>query len=638
MRKKPAAPDIAMAEPVDLADQKDFEKAARRPRARRPKQTPTDTPKSQPEAATQAPEAMPQDSGYFDAADGLCFTARRWNEKDERFDYETSWICGPIKVLFRARNLDGTGWRLILEIVDRDDARREITIMDAEIGGQDGQWFRALADAGLKIHPKKRAELAYYLLIESDAAPRAYAVEKTGWTRDSYVLPHRTIGASAQPILFQGQDRTAAFAEAGTAEAWREHIGKACTGNSRLILAATAGLASTLQPFSGMADSGGFHYYGHSSVGKTTALAVGASIFGPPAAYISTWRNTGNATEGTAAKHNHGLLCLDEIREANEKEIGTIIMMLGNGTGKGRMKDTAVMRERLTWLLLWLSTGEHAMTHYMEAANIKPDAGMMVRQLDIPADAGKGLGLFADLHGAADARTFAETLRHHCDTYHGSIGIAWLEHVVAHLEELKRDLPGEVAAMVKAIQPAGAESQVLRALRRFALLAVAGEYATQWGLTGWPAGEAIAGIKTCAAAWLHQRGGAENLEERRQVERLREFLSRFATSRFTPWDTIGNDRSPGKNDVVGLSRAAEKQEPKDDGTGEITRIEFYITPEGWAEIFKGMDPAAAARTLADKGMLKVDPTGKPYVREYLPGMGRRRCYRPVATFFQIGEE
>jgi putative DNA primase/helicase len=212
-------------------------------------------------------------------------------------------------------------------------------------------------------------------------------------------------------------------------------------------------------------------------------------------------------------------------------------MMLGNGTGKGRMKDTAVMRERLTWLLLWLSTGEHGMQHYMEAWQHQ------ARRRHDGAATGhsrrrrQGLGLFADLHGATDARTFAETLRHHCDTYHGSIGIAWLEHVTAHLEELKRDLPGEVAAMVKAIQPAGAESQVLRALRRFALLAVAGEYATQWGLTGWPAGEAIAGIKTCAAAWLHQRGGAENLEERRQVERLREFLSRFATSRFTPWDT-----------------------------------------------------------------------------------------------------
>lgn len=637
MRRKPASPEIDMAEPVDLADQKDFEKAARRPRARRPKQTPAVTPQSQPEAAIAAPEAMPQASGYFVDESGLCFVAARWNPKEKRMDYAPAeWICAPFKVLFRARNLDGTGWRLILEIQDRDGARREITIMDAEIGGQDGQWFRTLADAGLKIHPKKRAELAHYLLIESDAAPRAWAVEKTGWTRDSYVLPHRTIGASAQPILFQGQDRTAAFAEAGTAEAWREHVGKACIGNSRLILAATAGLAATLLPWSGMADSGGFHYYGHSSVGKTTALAVGASIFGPPAAYISTWRNTGNATEGTAAKHNHGLLCLDEIREANEKEIGTILLMLGNGTGKGRMKDTAVMRERLTWLLLWLSTGEHGMQHYMEAANIKPDAGMMVRQLDIPADAGKGLGLFADLHGAADARTFAETLRHHCDTYHGSIGIAWLEHVVAHLEELKRDLPGEVAAMVKAIQPAGAESQVLRALRRFALLAVAGEYATQWGLTGWPAGEAIAGIKTCAAAWLHQRGGAENLEERRQVERLREFLSRHSSSRFSPWDRVGDDRAPGKNDVVGLTRAVEV--PRDDGQGTTICTEFYITPEGWGEIYKGMDPAAAAHTLAGKGMLMTDKAGKPYVREYLPGMGQRRCYRPVPKFFQMGEE
>jgi hypothetical protein len=63
-----------------------------------------------------------------------------------------------------------------------------------------------------------------------------------------------------------------------------------------------------------------------------------------------------------------------------------------------------------------------------------------------------------------------------------------------------------------------------------------------------------------------------------------------------------------------------------------------FTPEGWQEIYKGMDPAAAAHTLAGKGMLMTDKAGKPYVREYLPGMGRRRCYRPVPKFFQMGEE
>lgn len=636
MAKKPATPATGPSEPVGMAEQTEFERAARKPRSRRATPAPADPPATSPAPATAAPETTPTDSGYFVDDAGLHYIAQRWNAKARRMEYAPAeWICGPLRVKHRARLLDGTGWRLILDIADRDGARREVTLLDAEVGGPDGQWARALADAGLKIHPRKRGELAHYLLLETDAAPRAWVVEKTGWHGKCYVMPHRSIGDGAQPILFQGQDPAAAFSEAGTAEGWRETVGTACIGNSRLILAASAAFASVLLPLSGLPDSGGFHIYGKSSTGKTTALAVAASIFGLPAAYVSTWRATGNAHESTAARHNHGLLCLDEIREAAEKEIGAILLMLGNGAGKGRLRDTAVLRERLTWLLIWLSTGEHAMSHYLESAGLKPDAGMAVRQLDIPADAGQGFGLFEHLHGHPDARSFAEALRRQCDATHGAVGVAWLEFAARHLDELCRDLPGEVAALAKSLQPDGAESQVLRALRRFALLAIAGEYATRWGFTGWPEGAAIAAIRACVAAWLEQRGGAENLEERRMVERLREFLSRHALSRFAAWDRVGDDRAPGKSDVVGLIRAIET--PRDDGQGTTIVHEFFIHAEGWAEIYRGMDARAAAHALARRGLLMTDKDGKPYRREYLPGQGQRRCYRPVATFFQIVE-
>ena len=71
-----------------------------------------------------------------------------------------------------------------------------------------------------------------------------------------------------------------------------------------------------------------------------------------------------------------------------EQQAGASVMMLANQMNKGRMSDAANLKRRITWQLLWLSTGEHAMSHYMEAANLKPDPGMEVRQLDIPANAG----------------------------------------------------------------------------------------------------------------------------------------------------------------------------------------------------------------------------------------------------------
>lgn len=617
--------------PADVKAQAAFEKGRRRDKKAKPKPTPTPVEKNAPGAAPSTSKTDPaKEAGFFDDDQGLWHISTR-TTKEGTVCLPAVWVCAPIRVKFRARGLDGLGWRFIIEIVDRDGNEREVTLLDSEIGGQDGQWHRALADAGLRIHPKRRGELAQYLLMDCDKAERARVVETTGLHGDCYVMPHRTIGAAPEPIIYQGQDRTAAYGESGTEAEWRDHVGGLCAGNSRLILSACAALAAPLLPLSGVNESGGWHLFGSSSLGKTTALRVASSINGLPASRMQTWRNTGNAIEGTAAKHNHALLCLDEIREAAEKEIGLIVMMLANGSGKGRMKDTAVLRERLTWLLLWLSTGEHGLLHYMEAAGTKPDAGMEVRQLDIPADAGAGFGLFEELHGHKDARAFAENLRTVCDKYHGAVGIAWLERVAANLDEIRRDLPVEVARVALDLMPDKSESQVMRAVRRFALLAVAGEYATKWSLTGWKPGESTTGIRKCVEAWIARRGGAGNLEKRRQVERLREFLGKHWAGRFVAWDRAADSHAPGKDGVVGLRQSIPSRGANDESS---TVWRYYITAEGWREIYTGMDPVAAAHTLADLGLLVKDgKSGKPYTRQYLPGLGRQRCYVPVESFF-----
>lgn len=612
--------------PAAMREHKAFENGRQRGKKAKPKPTPTPAEKNAAEAAPATAKADPtKEAGFILDDQGLWYIGSR-STKEGTVYLPAVWVCARIRVKWRMRGFDGLGWRFIVEIRDRDGNVREVTLLDSEIGGQDGAWHKAMADAGLRIHPKRRGELAQFLLMDCDDAERARGVETTGWFGNVFVMPHRTIGTAPEPVIYQGQDRTAAYGESGTPEEWREHVGRLCAGNSRLILCVGSALAATLLPFSSSPEGGGVNLEGNSSIGKTTGLSVACSVSGPPASYMQSWRNTGSAIEGTAAKHNHRLLCLDEIREASEREIGQTVMMLANGAGKGRMRDTTVMRERLTWLLLWLSTGEHGLLHYMESAGLKPDPGMQVRQLDIPADAGAKHGLFEKLHGHKDARAFAENLRTACDQYHGAVGIAWLEHVAQHLDEIRRDLPGEVARVALDLMPDKSESQVMRAVRRFALLAVAGEYATKWNLTGWKPGESIDGIRKCVQAWIVRRGGAGNLEERRQVERLREFLGKHWSGRFVAWDRAKDSHAPGKDGVVGLR--------KEDG--EVWR--YYITAEGWREIYTGMDPVAAAHTLARLGLLVKAGDGKPYTRHHLPGLGRQRCYVPVENFFWPEED
>lgn len=604
-------------EVASLDQQKGFEKARRRTRKTGNGKDAT-TAAAAPAPSTPPEKADPQQqAGYFMDADGLWFIGK----KGDAF-LPAAWVCAPFRVRYRARGIDGLGWRVVLVITDRDGAERDVILLDADIGGQDGGWHRALSDAGLKIHPRRRGELGQYLLMECDGAPRARGVEKTGLFGNAFVLHDRTIGRSGEPFIYMGADRAGVFSVSGTADDWRQHVGRYAPGNARMILAICSSLAAPLLPMSGIGESGGFHLFGLSSGGKTTLARVAASAWALPADYLTTWRNTSNATEGTAAKFNHFLLGLDEIREAAERDLQATIMMLGNGRGKARMTDRATLRESMTWLLLWLSTGEYATEHYLESIGVKADPGMAIRQVDIPADAGKNLGVFETVHGMRTAKALAEHLRQACDDYHGAIGVDWLEYITANIETIRRDLPGHVTGMVDnlAKDHAAAESQVLRALRRFALLAVAGERASHAGLTGWAPGVATAGVRACMNAWLEHRGGGENLEKRRFVQRLEEFLSKHWSGRFVVWDRANDSHAPGKDGVVGLRREI-------DGDWH-----FYITAPGWVEIYRGMDPVAAAHTLAEAKLLELDSNGRPNRREYLPGYGRVRCYQPVPAF------
>ena len=65
-----------------------------------------------------------------------------------------------------------------------------------------------------------------------------------------------------------------------------------------------------------------------------------------------------------------------------------------------------------------------------------------------------------------------------------------------------------MAAIEPQLVPEAALGQVQRVRRRFALVAVAGELASETGITGWPKGEAIDAARAVFNAWLMVRPGS----------------------------------------------------------------------------------------------------------------------------------
>jgi uncharacterized protein (DUF927 family) len=169
----------------------------------------------------------------------------------------------------------------------------------------------------------------------------------------------------------------------------------------------------------------------------------------------------------------------------------------------------------------------------MAQAGKRTDAGQEIRMADIPADAGAGMGAFECLHGRKTPAAFTEELEANMCKYYGAIGAAWLRCIVNDVATLPGILNAKIRGFVEEVVPAGASGQVMRVARRFALVAVAGELATRYGLTGWREGESDTAAKKCFAAWLDEFGGAAgNREERVIFSQVKAYLETHASSRF----------------------------------------------------------------------------------------------------------
>lgn len=342
-------------------------------------------------------------------------------------------------------------------------------------------------------------------------------------------------------IVLQTEDSTlSGYEQAGTLEAWRELVAQPCAGNSRLILGICAAFAAPLlTPLNQQSFT--IHIRGASSIGKTSTQWVGKSVAGSPQS-MHTWRATASALESIAAFHNDNLLCLDEIGEAEVKDVGTTAYMLNNGQGKLRQTRNITLRPLLRWRLVCLSSGERTLADMMAQGNQRMQAGQAVRVIDLPADAGKGFGLFERLpEGVRSGREFADQIKAATHQQHGTA-------LRAYLRQLVQDLPKHLATVRNYREqfkenylPVGADSQVGRVADSFATLAAAGELATDFGLTGWREGEAGEGVALCFHAWIEARGGTGNKEEADILAHVRRHFQADGAAKYTFIHTKARD-------------------------------------------------------------------------------------------------
>jgi putative DNA primase/helicase len=123
---------------------------------------------------------------------------------------------------------------------------------------------------------------------------------------------------------------------------------------------------------------------------------------------------------------------------------------------------------------------------------------------------------------------------------------------------------------------------------RFALVAVAGELATEFGILPWNTGDATKAADICFAAWLEDRGHLGLAEDEKVITALRSYIGAYQMSRFLNLD----DREARIfGEMVGYKRS------------EGGRMDFYILPEQMAKILPGLNVKNAMKVIDKRGFL-----------------------------------
>lgn len=321
------------------------------------------------------------------------------------------------------------------------------------------------------------------------------------------------------------------YEQVGTLAEWCTKVSHLCRGNHRLIFAISTSFAAPLLYH--LEQQGfGVNFRGASSIGKTTILRAAKSVIGDHE-YIRTWRATASALESVAAQHNDNVLFLDEMGEADPREIGATAYMLANGQGKLRQTRNITLRPALTWRLIYLSTGEVSLADMLAQVKQKVKAGQAVRVIDLPADAGQGLGIFDVLpEGFSSGAEFADYLKEATKRYHGLALVVFLNSLTADLDTHKQTLQTLRAEWLQEYLPDGADSQVKRVAASFATIAAGGELATDFGITDWEAGDAGAAAAVCFQSWVQQRGGLGNQEEADILKHVKNHFEEHGSAKY----------------------------------------------------------------------------------------------------------
>src|SRR5215472_14341281 len=329
-------------------------------------------------------------------------------------DPDAVWVCAPVRIVARTSDDAHNSHGLLLRWSNIDGAEHTWPMPLRLVHAEGNVIAAELQDAGLRCGTSRAAhEYLKHFLGAVRVNRRVRCVDRAGWHGSAYVLPNGAVfGADELEMQSEHAVSVETYAAHCTLVEWKQQVARYAIGNDRLTLSVSAAFAPPLLEIVN-APSGGLHFYGQSQIGKTTLQQCAASVWGPAelGMQVRSWRATSNGLEGTAAERCDGLLPLDETNQVEPHDVIAVVYMLANQQGKVRANRSGVAIPPVMWRLLFISSGEKTIAATLAEVRKRLPAGAEVRLLNVPADAGAGMGVWQHLHGLPNGAALTDHLR-----------------------------------------------------------------------------------------------------------------------------------------------------------------------------------------------------------------------------------
>jgi hypothetical protein len=442
------------------------------------------------------------------------------------------FVCPPLAILKVLESHDGAGfyYKVGVWVNVGGQHRMQVVVIDNLTMQTPAELTKLLLkDLPIVVRTAKIGRLVSMLAADAlrNHKPLTY-LRHEGWVRNKQ---REVVGCLAgtklvtvmgcNPSSFEISVGTPLLHQHGTLALWNESVLRPLKNSPFMLGGLQIGLAGMMLELIPDASAATINFYGGAGRGKSLTLSAIASLFGNPTPpgrpnnangklMISTFSSTQKALQGMARRATLAPLLVDELGSNDFGELDKFLYTIGNGASRNLADGAGGVIESGSRPVFLITTGEVAS---VELISRNARQGVLDRAIDIhiggnvtatptaiqrPDDE-----LAQSLLSVADRNVLVRGLREQYGSVAPMFATAVMDACDGNdVSALLADLRQQIAAGMCSVHGDGAE----RVLNRFALAALAGAIAIQYGIfSEVTEDEALDAVIHCANAWAETR-------------------------------------------------------------------------------------------------------------------------------------